>query len=110
MEELKLRCLAITVNNGFISKKTQTNSEVFTASLGVDWMYYTPSPKFMKNIYTSSLKKGAPASIKRSSDICSGCINLINSIMIKFAVEKIFQLLQVAILVGRFQKMEFQLI
>ena len=89
VEELKLRCLAITVNNGFISKKAQTNCEVFTASLGVDWMYYTPSPKFMKNIYTTSLeRKGAPASIKRSSDICSGCINLINSLMIKIAVEK----------------------
>ena len=89
VEELKLKCLAITINNGYISKKAQTNSEVFTASLGVDWMYYTPSPKFMKSIYTSALdRKGAPASIKRSSDICSGCINLINSIMIKVAVEK----------------------
>ena len=89
VEDLKLRCLAVTINNGFISDRARENCEVFTTDLGCDWLYFTPSSKFMKEVYTVALeKKSAPAAIKRSSEICSGCINLINSIMIKLAIEK----------------------
>ena len=53
VEELKLKCLAITVNNGYISKKAQTIDQKYLLQVLEIWMA-TPSPKFMKSIYTSA--------------------------------------------------------
>jgi tRNA(Ile)-lysidine synthase TilS/MesJ len=84
-----LRCLAVTVDNGFLSDSAVENCKKVTDALGVDHIFYKPAFGFMRKMYTESLNGGvhAPASIKRASDVCSSCINLINTQMIKLAVQ-----------------------
>ena len=85
-----LRCLAITVDNGFLSKQSILNSNLLCDELGIDFLLWKPKRSFMNAMYVDSLdtennNKGA---IVRASDLCSGCINLINSVMLKEAVAR----------------------
>ncbi|PCI30758.1 MAG: hypothetical protein COB67_00995 [SAR324 cluster bacterium] len=84
-----LRCLAVTVNNGFIPEETLQNCHVVTDALGVDFVWYTPAFPFVKNMFVKSIqgKPTSPAAIKRGSQVCASCINLINNHMIKLALQ-----------------------
>ena len=91
IEEFGLKCLAVTVDNGFLSKLAIENGNRITDKLGVDYLINKPSNSFMLNMYNKSVKDEkihSKASIKRASSICNSCINLINNIMIKIALEK----------------------
>ena len=90
VKQHELRCLAITVNNGFLSKQSILNSNLLCDELGVDFLLWKPKRNLMNTMYVNSLdtqnkNKGA---IVRASDLCSGCINLINSVMLKEAVSR----------------------
>lgn len=87
-DDYDLRCLAVTIDNGFLSDKAVTNCHAVTDRLGVDFQLFKPAPKFMKKMYRESLKGDLhpPGAIRRASDICNSCINLINTRMIKIAV------------------------
>lgn len=84
-----LSCLAVTINNGFLSERAIENCKAVTAALGVDFMMFTPSFQFMRGMYVRSMEDEgihARAAIKRASSVCNSCINLINTHMIKLAV------------------------
>jgi predicted subunit of tRNA(5-methylaminomethyl-2-thiouridylate) methyltransferase len=90
VKEYGLNCLAITIDNGFIAEQARVNCQVLTAALGVDHIFYTPAPAFMKNMYVKSVTEKAmhaKAAIKRASHMCNSCINLINTYMIKMALQ-----------------------
>lgn len=84
-----LRCLAITIDNGFIAKQAIENCRTITDSLGVDHVFYKPAFAFMKRMYTESIKGGlqVAAATKRASAICNSCITLINNHMVKSALQ-----------------------
>jgi hypothetical protein len=89
VRELDLRCLAVTIDNGFISPQAMANCKAVTSALGVDLVVYAPSFGFMKNMYVESIRNEElhpKAAIKRASSICNSCINLINNHMLKTAV------------------------
>lgn len=89
-EEYKLKCLAVTIDNGFVSEQAVINCKVVTEQLGVDHIFYTPSFRFMKGMYSESVKtKGihSNAAIKRASNICNSCISLINNYVLKVALQ-----------------------
>ena len=88
-EQFGLRCLAITVDNGFISPQALTNCNTFTDAIGVDHVLYKPSSAFMKTVYIESLKGDIhpKAAILRASSVCNSCIGLINTHMIKTAYQ-----------------------
>jgi predicted subunit of tRNA(5-methylaminomethyl-2-thiouridylate) methyltransferase len=89
VEKYKLNCLAITVDNGFISEQAQRNCKTITASLGVDFITYVPAFEFMKRMYVTSAVNDsihAKSAVKRASSMCNSCINLINSYMLKAAI------------------------
>jgi tRNA(Ile)-lysidine synthase TilS/MesJ len=90
VEEFGLRCLAITIDNGFLSHQSIENSRLFCDTLGADFMLLKPNAKFMKSLYRESIDGKNPnkGAIVRASDLCNGCINLINSIMLKEAVSR----------------------
>lgn len=88
-EEYGLRCLALTIDNGFVSEQAMRNCMVVTDELGVDLMWYKPKPQFMQNMYVESMKRTdihPRSSIKRASNICNSCISLINNHVIKTAL------------------------
>lgn len=85
-----LKCLAVTIDNGFIAEQARHNCHTVTEALGVDFTFFRPAPDFMANMYRTSVTTGGvqtPASIKRASAICNSCISLINNLMVKFAVQ-----------------------
>ncbi|MCI5059438.1 MAG: hypothetical protein MRY79_00030 [Alphaproteobacteria bacterium] len=83
-----LNCLAITIDNGFLSDSAIKNCHAFTQELGVDFTMFTPSFGFMRNMYRKSIenKVHSNASAKRASAVCNSCIGLINNHMIKTAI------------------------
>lgn len=87
-EEHGLRCLAITIDNGFLSEQSVLNSRLFCDELGIDFLLWKPKTPFMNALYVNSLdgENQNKGSIVRASDLCNGCINLINSVMLKEAV------------------------
>jgi len=89
-EKYGLRCLAITIDNGFMSDQARKNCEIVTTALGVDHIILKPSSNFVNNMYLQSIKNPqvhAKSAIKRASNICSSCINLINIQMIRHAIQ-----------------------
>lgn len=83
-----LKCLAITIDNGFLSPSAIENCHVFTDSLGVDFVLFKPSFSFMKTMYKTSIeeKVHSNAAAKRASAVCNSCIGLINNHMVKTAI------------------------
>jgi tRNA(Ile)-lysidine synthase TilS/MesJ len=84
-----LNCLAVLVDNGFVSPQAQENCRTVATALGVDFLSYAPSFEFMRRMYVRSATGEvvqSPAAIKRASSICNSCISLINSFMLKTAV------------------------
>lgn len=87
-KNLGLRCLAVTVDNGFISDQAITNCKSVTSSLGVDFVTYTPAFDFMRTMYVKSMQDDSlhvKSAIRRASGACNSCINLINTYMLKTA-------------------------
>jgi hypothetical protein len=84
-----LRCLSVTVDNGFLSDMALDNIRRVTDALNVDHLLIKPAFKFMRNLYTESMKGGVhpPAAALRASDVCNSCISLINNQMIKIALQ-----------------------
>lgn len=84
-----LRCLAVTVDNGFLSDTAIDNCRRVSDTLGVDHIFFKPAFGFMQRLYTRSLRGGVhvPSAIKRASDVCGSCINLINTHMLSLAVQ-----------------------
>jgi tRNA(Ile)-lysidine synthase TilS/MesJ len=90
VRDYELRCLAVTVDNGFISPQAVKNCYAVTSALGVDFQLFTPATAMMNRIYLASAQHDdihTPAAITRASSMCNSCINLINNYMIKLAVQ-----------------------
>jgi hypothetical protein len=86
-----LRCIALTVDNGFISPQALKNCRAVTTALGVDYIQFQPAPSFMNTMYERSINNAdihARSAIKRASAICNSCINLINNVAVVTALEK----------------------
>ena len=85
-----LKCLAVTIDNGFIAEQAQKNLRSVTSSLGIDFMLFTPAPVFMNKLYKTSATTPVhtKAALTRASSMCNSCINLINNHMVKLAIEK----------------------
>ena len=91
VREYGLRCLALTVDNGFLSEQALKNCDTVTTALGVDFILVKPSPAFMTTMYGRSVTTAdihAKSAVRRASAICNSCINLINNIAVVTALEK----------------------
>ncbi len=90
--EYKLKCLAVTVDNGFMAEQAVANCKAVTTALGVDFMLFTPSPTFMNNMYKASALKSdeihSKSALTKASSICNSCISLINIYMIKVSLQQ----------------------
>lgn len=90
VEDYGLRALAVTVDNGFLSRQSVENSRRVCDHLKTDFVLFRPNFQHMRGLYQAGLNFQNPskAMIKRASDVCSNCINLINTIMIREALSR----------------------
>lgn len=96
--QLKLRALAFTLDNGFIVDDAFKNIRRVTSQLGVDSVIYKPSMEFMKKLYRSAEQFYTLNELRRASAICSSCISLVNVSSIRLALEK-----KVSLIAGGFR-------
>lgn len=90
VQTYSLNCLAVTIDNDFMAEQARRNCKAVTQALGVDHLMYTPAPRFMNRMYVNSVTHKnvhSKAAIRRASGICNSCINLINTYMIKTALQ-----------------------
>jgi predicted PP-loop superfamily ATPase len=88
IEHYRLKCLAVTVDNGFLSDQALVNCRLVTDALGVDHELHRPNSKFMKRLYSESISGGlhVQSATQRASAVCNSCIGLINTHMLKLAL------------------------
>ena len=86
----KLRVLALTFDNTFISKQSFPNMSKVCNALGVDHLIVRPNPKVLRTIFAAAAKNElySAKTIERASTICTSCIGLVKGIILRTAIEK----------------------
>lgn len=86
----KLRILALSFDNGFISETARTNIRNVTDSLGVDHVFFKPRWQLLKKIFNAAIDQElySKKSLERASTMCTSCIGLVKAICLKSAIEK----------------------
>jgi PP-loop superfamily ATP-utilizing enzyme len=90
VEKYRMKVLAFTLDNGFISPVALENIQRVVNLLGIDHITYKPSLPFMKELFrVSSLEPLYNiSSLTRVSANCNSCISIVNITALKLALEK----------------------
>ncbi|MEW6417388.1 MAG: 7-cyano-7-deazaguanine synthase [Nitrospirota bacterium] len=85
----KLRVLAVTFDNGFISQTAIANIKKVTDKLNVDHIFFKTKWEILKRIFSvaSKQKLYPDKTLERASTICTSCMGIVKSICLKMAVE-----------------------
>jgi len=88
-ERYNLRILAITFDNHFVSPIAWKNIRRVTDVLGVDGISFSPPWPIVKAIFSLAAKRDifATPTLMRASTICTSCIGMVKSIVLKAALE-----------------------
>lgn len=99
----RLRVLAVTLDNGFLSPAAVTNVRNVTENLGVDHVYFKPRWDLMKKIFTAAADRELypKKTVERASTMCTLCIGLVTALCLKMAVEQDIPLIGFGRLPGR---------
>jgi len=86
----KLKVLALTFDNTFISEQSFINMRKVCGNLGVDHMIIRPSQKMLRNVFGRAAKEElfSAKTLERASTICTSCIGLVKAIILRTAIEK----------------------
>ena len=86
----KLRVLALTFDNTFISPQSFTNMTSVCDRLGADHLIIRPSQQLLHTIFRTAAKEElySAKTLERASTICTSCIGLVKSIILRTAIEK----------------------
>jgi 3'-phosphoadenosine 5'-phosphosulfate sulfotransferase (PAPS reductase)/FAD synthetase len=89
-EFFKLRTLAITFDNGFVSEQAFKNIRTVSENLGVDSLVFKADFHLLKKIFSAGIKNTmySPKALERASTICTSCIGLVKFTTLKIALEK----------------------
>jgi tRNA(Ile)-lysidine synthase TilS/MesJ len=89
-EQYHLRILAFTLDNHFVSPTALKNIELVCDHLGVDQISFRPSWPFMKKVFTVTAREDifSPATLLRASAICTACIGIVKSLVLRTALEE----------------------
>jgi hypothetical protein len=84
-----LKILAVTFDNHFVSSAAWNNIERFTDELNVDLIRFRPPWKTVKTMFSVTAEEDifSPATLLRASAICTACIGLVKSLVLKTALE-----------------------
>jgi 3'-phosphoadenosine 5'-phosphosulfate sulfotransferase (PAPS reductase)/FAD synthetase len=86
----KLRILAVSFDNGFLSETAVNNIRNVTASLSVDHIFFRPKWQLLKKIFNAAIDNElySKKSLERASTICTSCIGLVKATCLKMAIEQ----------------------
>ncbi len=86
----KLRVLALTFDNTFISEMALINMRKVCSELGTDHLIIRPNPKLLRKIFGVAAKEEiySHKTLERASTICTSCIGLVKAILLRTAIEK----------------------
>ena len=90
-QEMGLKTLAYTLDNGFITEQSKENIRRVVEALGIDHVFYKPSKTFMTAMYKAAmlgdLNKNRGNFQTRISDACLACISLVNTYAARLALQ-----------------------
>ena len=86
----KLRVLAITFDNGFISEQAFKNIRTVCENLTVDSIVFKADFQILKKVFSSGIQNMmySPKALERASTICTSCIGLVKFTALKITLEK----------------------
>jgi len=86
----KLRVLALTFDNSFISHKALENIDKVCGSLGVDSLIIKPAPQMLRKIFRGAASRElySAKTLERASTICTSCIGMVKGVVLRTALEK----------------------
>ncbi|MBE0616969.1 MAG: hypothetical protein IH608_03435 [Proteobacteria bacterium] len=86
----KLRVLALTFDNTFISERSFLNMRQVCDALGADHLIVRPSGSLLRKIFRTAAEKElySPKTLERASTICTSCIGMVKAIILRTAIEK----------------------
>ena len=89
----KLRVLALTFDNTFISERALINMQKVCTNLGTDHMIIRPNPKLLRKIFGVAAREEiySNKTLERASTICTSCIGLVKALLLRTAIEKDIQ-------------------
>lgn len=85
----RLRILAVTLDNGFLSETARANIGTVTDRLGIDHHFVKPAWKTLKKIFSIAAEQEfyAKKTLERASTICTSCIGIVKAVCLKTAIE-----------------------
>lgn len=88
-ERYGLRIIALTFDNHFISPMAWDNIRTIVDRLEVDHMTFRPPWPLLKAFFCVTARKDifSPATLLRGSAMCTGCIGIVKSLVLKTALE-----------------------
>jgi tRNA(Ile)-lysidine synthase TilS/MesJ len=88
-ERYGLRMIAFTLDNHFVSPAAWDNIGTIVDGLGVDHMTFRPSWLLMKTLFCVTAREDifSPATLLRASAMCTACIGIVKSLVLKTALE-----------------------
>lgn len=86
----RLRVLAYTFDNGFLSEAAMANARRMTDTLARGWVVQRFDPGRLRRVLRASLAGGLhpEVSIERASPVCLSCIGIVKYSAIRLAVER----------------------
>ncbi|GBE12471.1 hypothetical protein BMS3Bbin14_01810 [bacterium BMS3Bbin14] len=86
----RLKVLALTLDNTFVSPRAFKNISNVCSSLGVDNLLIRPSRKMLRTIFKAAAvhELYAAKTLERASTICTSCISFVKGSVLRTAIEK----------------------
>ena len=86
----RLRVLAATLDNSFISPKALQNIGIVCGNLGVDNLLVRPNPNMLRKIFSTAARQElfSTKTLERASSICTSCITFVKGMVLRTALEK----------------------
>jgi len=90
VRKYRLKVIAFTLDNGFMSPTAFDNIKNVSDELGVDRIIFSPSKPHMESIIKASAFNPIynAKSLTRISSVCNSCISIVNMMSLKMALEK----------------------
>jgi tRNA(Ile)-lysidine synthase TilS/MesJ len=88
-ERYGLRIIALTLDNHFVAPAAWDNIKTVTDNLGVDCLSFRPKWPLMKELFSLTAKEDifSAATLLRASSICTACIGIVKSLVLRTALE-----------------------
>jgi predicted PP-loop superfamily ATPase len=88
-ERYDLKILALTFDNHFVSPVAWQNIRIMTDKLGVDHITFKLPWPTAKTIFCKTSQEDifSPATLLRASSVCTACIGMVKSLVLKTALE-----------------------